>query len=86
MDAAGMRTVPWPFSSEQVAGTGPWMSILGSQLGSLEAAEMAEEWSIEHRTDSPGRSWMIPSTMKPVHGRFTKICVTFVPPATAAKT
>lgn len=56
MDAAGMRTVPWPFSSEQVAGTGPWMSILGSQLGSLEAAGMAEEWSIEQRTGSPGRS------------------------------
>lgn len=43
MGAAGMRTAPWSFSSEQVAGTGPWTAVLGSQLRSLETAEMAEE-------------------------------------------
>lgn len=38
---------------QQGAGTGLWMSILGS----LDTAGMAEEWSTEQRTDSPGSEY-----------------------------
>lgn len=77
-----MRRVPWPSSSEQVAPC----SVLGSQLRSLETAGMAEEWSIEHRADSPGRGWMTESNEINRAQIHKDLSVTFVPPTTATKT
>lgn len=57
-----------------------------SVLGNLDTAGMAEEGSIEQRTDSPGRSWMVLSNETNPGQIYKDLSVTLVPATTATKT